>query len=217
MSDYRPTPRDPDTPDGDPGADPSPTGRASDARPDAGTDADAAAAYGQRPPSYGDQPPYGQQPAPGQQPDYGQASPPGQPLDFGQQAGYGQAPAYGPPGYAQPGYGQPPTVRVQKSGLAIAALVLGIVALLLFWTVFGGIVLGLGAVILGFVARSKVKSGTGGGGGLAVGGIVTGLIALVFSIGFLVLVGNVINQVRDCDPTAPQAEYEQCVEDRLTD
>ena len=42
---------------------------------------------------------------------------------------------------ADPGYGAP--LRRPRNGLGIAALVLGLLALVLCWTIIGGIVLGL--------------------------------------------------------------------------
>ena len=210
MSDQRPGPRDPNTPDGDTGADPGAGG----ARPM--DPPGEAPAYGQQPPSYGQhsassgQPAYGQQPSYGQQPpSFGQQSP-----DQGQawgQPGYGQ-PAYGQPGYGQPGYAQPTR---GGSGLAVAALVLGILALLSFITIIGGIALGLVAVILGFIARGKARAGTGSGSGLALGGIITGLIGMLLALAFGAFLVFFANEVSECDPTLPEAELQQCIEDQL--
>ena len=186
MSDQRPGPRDPNAPDGESGADAQTGG----ARP---MDSPGqATAYGQPPPSYGQQPPYGQPPP-----------------SYGQQPDYGQSPAYG-----QPGYGQPP-VRQGGNGLAVAALVLGILALVSFLTILGGIGLGLIAVILGFIARSKAKQGTGSGTGLAVGGIITGLLGIVLALAWGAFLLFFANEVSECDPTLPEAELQQCIEDQL--
>ena len=215
MSDYRPGQRDPDAPDGDAGAPPSAGGaRPLDPQPSAPVYGQQPT-YGQQPPAYGDQPTYGQQPpTSGEQPAYGQQPGYGQPPAYGQAPAYGQPPAYGQAGYGQqPGYGQAPPRG--GSGLAVAALILGILALITFWTVIGGVVLGLVAVILGFIARSKAKHGAGGGG-MALGGLITGLLGIVLGIGFAVLVGSVFSEaVQACDPTLPQAELQQCLEDEL--
>jgi Domain of unknown function (DUF4190) len=96
------------------------------------------------------------------------------------QGGWGPppAPAYGYPGY--PGY--PPSL---PAGMATAALVLGIVALVLCWTGFGGILLGLLAVVFGTIAVLRARRGQGGGQGRAIAGLVTGGLGLVLGAVFL--------------------------------
>lgn len=80
----------------------------------------------------------------------------------------------------QPAY-QPPLAEVQppqkskSSGLAIAALVLGIIGLLTGFLGIG-ILLGLIAVILGIVSLTTHR----GGSGMAIAGISTGGVAVVF-------------------------------------
>jgi len=197
VSDQRPGQRDPDHPDSGEGADLSTGG------PGPLDSPSEAPTYGQRPPNYGDQPTYGQPPPSDQRPEYSQ------------QPSYAQAQPYGQPGYGQPGYGQPPATQA-GNGLAIAALVLGILALLSFWTIIGGIGLGLIAVILGFIARSKAKRGAGGGAGLALGGVITGLLGLLLGLGMAAFLAVFANQVRECDPALPEAEYRQCLQDELT-
>lgn len=107
--------------------------------------------------------PYGQQPQYGEQPQYG-----GQPQ-------YGQQP-YG----SQPGYGGP-----KKNGLGIAALVVGILALLSSVSIIGGILFGLAAIVLGFLGRAKAKRGEADNGGMALAGIILGAIGLVLSLAFI--------------------------------
>ncbi|WP_327148999.1 DUF4190 domain-containing protein [Nocardia sp. NBC_01329] len=93
-----------------------------------------------------------------------------------------------PPGYPAPGPGPYPGPGGQpeywqespkRKGMAIAALVLGILGVLSFWTIAGGILFGLIAVILGVIALVKAKRGTGGGGIMAVIGLILGLLAIV--------------------------------------
>lgn len=77
----------------------------------------------------------------------------------------------------------------QTSGLAIASLVLSII-----W------VLGLGsllAVIFGFVARKDIKRSAGlkGGDGLAVAGIVIGIVGLVGAIFTIVGIASAANSI----------------------
>ena len=78
--------------------------------------------------------------------------------------------------------------------MAIIALVLGIVALLIAWIPvvnFFAIVLGIVALILGFIAMKK--SAELGGRGMAIGGIVTGGLALLGSILMIVVISAWLN------------------------
>lgn len=139
-------------------------------------------------PSYGqqEQPSYGQQQSP-----YGQ-----QPYAQPEQQGYGQPQGYDPQqsqqgyatqsygsGYATQGYGGYATgTSAPSSGLAVGALVAGIVSILTFLCGFLAIPAGIAAVVLGFVALNKVKAGTGGGRGLAIAGIACGAVGGVLSL-----------------------------------
>ncbi|MGW0183203.1 DUF4190 domain-containing protein [Nocardia sp. NPDC003345] len=86
----------------------------------------------------------------------------------------GQGPGPGPGG--QPQYWQE---SPKRKGMAIAALVLGILAVLTFWTIVGGILFGLIAVILGVIAMVKSSRGTGGGGVMAVIGLILGILGII--------------------------------------
>ena len=133
------------------------------------------------------------------------------------QPGYGQQGSYNQPGPNQPGHhgGAKP-----GKGLAIAALVLGVLALLSSFTVIGGILFGLIALVLGFIASSKAKKGTAGGRGLAIGGIVTGLLGLIIA-GVLIALGaaflnsDSVQNLQDCVENAgnDQAEVDRCSEE----
>lgn len=109
-----------------------------------------------------------------------------------------------PPAGAQQGYppahGQPPA---QSNGLATAALVLGIVGLLLFWTVWGGLILGALAIVFGATGVQKGKQGAPNQG-LAVAGLVLGIITVVGSLLFLAFVVSVVN---DAGGLFEQIEY----------
>jgi Domain of unknown function (DUF4190) len=100
-------------------------------------------------------------------------TPPPPPPQYG--AYPGSYPPPPPPPYA--GYIPPPTAP--KNGLGIAALVVAIIALV---TVFGGIILGVVAVILGFVGWGRAKRGEATNGGVAIAGIVLGFLAIIVSI-----------------------------------
>ena len=81
--------------------------------------------------------------------------------------------------------GQQAATAPQSNGIAVAALVIGIIALLIAWIPFIGLLGGLGgalALIFGFIGRSKVKKEGASGKGAATAGIVLGAISLVLSI-----------------------------------
>ena len=109
---------------------------------------------------------------------------------------------YPPPGgYQQGGYpqgGQYPPASPNNT-MGIVALVLGIAGILSSWTVVGGIVLGLAAIILGILARSKYKKGTATNGTMAIVSIVLGAIAVVISAVVIVIGVGVFNQVGGSD------------------
>ena len=100
---------------------------------------------------------------------------------------------YTPGGYVPPapmGYtpGAMAYAGVRTDGLAVASLILGIVGIVCCL----GVVLGPVAAIMGFISRQRVASsgGTLGGGGLALAGLILGVVAFFLSaalILFLVL------------------------------
>jgi hypothetical protein len=106
----------------------------------------------------------------------------------------------------------------------VAALVVGLVALVATITVVGGIVLGLAAIVLGVLGRGRAKRGEADNGGMAIAGLVLGAVALVLSLVF-VAVGVAFFQSEggaaliDCveqaagDPVAEAACEEQFAED----
>jgi hypothetical protein len=163
---------------------------------------------GQQPGGWGQQ---GQQQGSGQQPggwgqqgqqqDWGQQ---GQPQDWGQQPAWSQQ---GAPG----GWGQPtPTGR--NDGVAVAALIIGILSLLVAWIPFIGLIGALGgivALILGFVARGRIKRTGASGNGMALTGIITGIVALLLgaliTIGLVVLGGDLFGE--------SFRSYAECIEE----
>ncbi len=90
-------------------------------------------------------------------------------------SGYGQQDQYGQYGQSKP-----------RNGLAVVALVLGIVALLLSW-IFVGVVLSIVGLILGISARKRVKRGQATNRGTATAAIVVNVVALVASIALSVV------------------------------
>lgn len=112
-----------------------------------------------------------------------------------QQYSYGPYPGSYPPPPPQPYAGYAPPPVSPKNGLGIAALIIAIVALLSVWTVMGGIVLGVVALILGFVGRGRVKRREATNGGIAIAGIVLGSLAIVISLIFIPIWMSVFNEV----------------------
>jgi hypothetical protein len=140
------------------------------------------------------QPPY-----PSSWPDPSQ--PPGQPTS-GQppQPQWNQPPFYpaaGPPGYGQvaPGYGYPPSPKTNS--LAVTAMVVsiaGVVSVVCAFCFFLLAILPLGGgvtgTILGFVARRQIRERGEQGDGMALTGIIVGLVAA--ALGALTLVVTVV-------------------------
>jgi hypothetical protein len=98
---------------------------------------------------------------------------------------WGAYPGSYPPPPPQPYSGYAPPPVAPKNGLGIAALVVAIIGLVFCWTVVGGVILGVVAVIIGFVARGRVKRGQATNGGVAIAGIVLGFLAIIVSLVFI--------------------------------
>ncbi|MER6998004.1 DUF4190 domain-containing protein [Streptomyces sp. NPDC000410] len=104
-------------------------------------------------------------------------------------SGYGYPPAgsgYGYPGYpGYPGYGTTGWQQGPANGMGITAMVVGIVAVVGFCFYGLGVVLGILALIFGFLGRGKAKRGEATNGGMALAGIILGAIGIVISGAFL--------------------------------
>ena len=156
---------------------------------------------------------------------YGGSDQSGQPDPYGQPQGGqgGQGGGYGQPQGGQGGaYGQPQ--QSQGKGLAIAALIVGIFALLFSWTLVGGILLGLIAIVLGAIGSSKAKKGTAGGRGMAITGLVLGALGLLIAVGIIVVAALFLNSdtvtgLQDCLEQAgtDAGAQAQCQEDFAND
>ena len=127
--------------------------------------------------------PYGQAQPVQQQYGYGQdASYQAQPADYNyQQNSYQQQPQQDAYGYGQPaGYPYAAPVTKKAPGMALAAMILGIAAVLTGFFVFGAL-LGIAAIILGVLSLKKVKE-AGAGKAFALTGIITGAVSVLISI-----------------------------------
>jgi len=132
----------------------------------------------------------------------------------------GQYPPAGPPPTQQPYSGFTPPPVGPKNGLGIASLIIAIVGLLFVWTVAGGLILGIVAVVIGLAARGRVKRGEADNGGVAIAGIVLGLLAIVVSLIFIPIWLSVWNTVGgddyfECISNAggDEEKVEQCLDD----
>ena len=146
-------------------------------------DASAQNTYGQQQYGYGQDASYQAQPAQQNQYGYGQdASYQAQPADYNyQQNSYQQQPQQDAYGYGQPaGYPYAAPVTKKAPGMALAAMILGIAAVLTGFFVFGAL-LGIAAIILGVLSLKKVKE-AGAGKAFALTGIITGAVSVLISI-----------------------------------
>jgi hypothetical protein len=153
-----------------------------------------------------DQPQYPTQP--GQPPGQYSGQPPGQ---YSEQ----------PPGqYSGQPPGQYPAAR-RRNGMGTAALVLGVVALVLVLLLLFspiGAFLGLLAVLFGILGIMRANRGEADNRGQAVAGLVTGAVALLVGVFFTISIGvwfsthvNDFNRFGQCidDASGPDAR-EQC-------
>lgn len=148
-------------------------------------------------------------PVPSASPDVGPSPPPGgTPYPYSYPPGPEQAGAYQPgaypPGPYQPGpypsgayqggYPPPPmpygdyyqsAPAALKNGLGIAALVIAIIALLGSFSIIGGILGGIVAVILGVIGRGRAKRGEANNAGVALAGVILGVISIIVSLAFI--------------------------------
>lgn len=72
-----------------------------------------------------------------------------------------------------------PEAPQRRNGMGTPALVLGLLAAGTCWTGWAGIVLGLPAVIAGYLGARRAFHGLATDGGSSLGGLVTGLVGLV--------------------------------------
>jgi len=155
--------------------------------------------YGQQQYGYGQDASYQAQPAQQNQYGYGQdASYQAQPADYNyQQNSYQQQPQQDAYGYGQPaGYPYAAPIVKKAPGMALAAMILGIVGIVTGFFVFGAL-LGIAAIILGALSLKKVKE-AGAGKGFAITGIVTGAVAVLFSLCMLFVYISVAQTAEKC-------------------
>lgn len=108
---------------------------------------------------------------------------------------YAYPPSPYPGGYPPPPMSYPNYTPAPRNGLGIGALVTAIFALVSSFTVAGGILLGLVAVVLGFLGRARVKRGAADNGGVAISGIVLGVVAVIAGLAFIAIWVGLFRQV----------------------
>lgn len=143
--------------------------------------------------------PYGQAQPVQQQYGYGQdASYQAQPADYNyQQNSYQQQPQQDAYGYGQPaGYPYAAPVTKKAPGMALAAMILGIAAVLTGFLVFGAL-LGIAAIILGVLSLKKTKE-VGAGKAFALTGIITGAVSILISICMLFVAISLVQATQKC-------------------
>ncbi|WP_149549459.1 DUF4190 domain-containing protein [Streptomyces marokkonensis] len=105
------------------------------------------------------------------------------------------------------------------NGLAIAALVLGVLAVVLFWTVFGGFLLGLLALVFGIIGARKARGGRAPHGTMSIVGAVLGALAMIATAVIIAVGASILNsdEFKDFDDCVQQAETQSerdaCAED----
>ncbi len=101
-------------------------------------------------------------------------------------------------------------VRTAGAGMATAALVLGTMALITSFTVIGGILFGLIAIILGVVAVRRASRGLAAGRGRAIAGIILGALGLLLGVALVVAGVSILNSKQGKNLTS-------CLKDAGTD
>src|SRR5450759_2439125 len=91
----------------------------------------------------------------------------------------------------------------RNDGLAVAALIVGILSLVCSFLCLG-VVLGPTAAIMGFISRQRIATSGGalGGGTMAMIGLVLGVIGFVASVGwFFLFIGGIISSSTNSTPS----------------
>ncbi len=87
----------------------------------------------------------------------------------------------------------------KKNGMALAAMVLGIISLALFWTGWLGLICGVLAIIFAIVANNKIKADAdlAPTAGKAKGGLIMGIIGSVLAVIWIILIMMAVNQLKN--------------------
>jgi hypothetical protein len=121
-------------------------------------------------------------------------------------------------GYPQQGgYGQPPVAP--RNGAGIAALVLGILSILLSWLLGLGLLPGVIGLVLGIVGLRRVRRGRATNRGTALAGLITSILGVLLSLVVVVVLAVAWNSggrdLAACfrDSGSSEAAVQQCIDD----
>ncbi|WP_405977900.1 DUF4190 domain-containing protein [Streptomyces sp. NBC_00158] len=108
----------------------------------------------------------------------------------------------------------PPQHTAHRNGLALAAMVLGVIGWITSIVFIGGL-LGVIGLILGVAALRKAKR-TGTGRGMSLTGLVTSCLAIAVSILVTLFMTWYANETQECYDPGSFRQYRQCVHQQLT-
>ncbi len=152
-------------------------------------------------------------------PGYAPETPPS-PYGSAGNAPYGQTGTpYPPPSpWGAPGYGPPPghyaTAQPRGNGKAVAALVLGIVSIVMFWlSFFNGLFIVL-ALVFGILGLTEAGSRGGAGKGMAIAGLICMGVGTVATVLYTVWLLHIANQCGGLD-NGGDPGFSQCVRDHF--
>jgi len=123
------------------------------------------------------------------------------------------------PPYAYGGYGSygGPTPPAGPNGMAIAALVLGIVSIPGGFTVWIGLIAGVLGIVFGIIGLRRASQPGGRGKGMAVAGLATGVVGLVLSIVVGLFIVNELGRCRDqLGPGATPRQLSDCITNNIS-
>lgn len=107
----------------------------------------------------------------------------GQPGPYDEPGAFGEPGAYGPPQVGQPGWAQPGRqLPLRTNSLAIAALSCAIAQ------VIAGPLSGIPAIVLGVMSMREIRRTGERGHGMAMAGLVLGIIGLILAVLALILI-----------------------------
>ncbi|MCZ4121891.1 DUF4190 domain-containing protein [Streptomyces sp. H39-S7] len=115
-------------------------------------------------------------------------------------------------------YGQP-AGGPARNGFGIAALVLGILSVLMFWLWFAAIPMAVIAIVLGILGRRRANRGEATNKGMATAGTVLGavsivLLAVLMAAGVAILNSDSGKDLQSClDKAQTQSQKQQCQQD----
>jgi hypothetical protein len=100
-----------------------------------------------------------------------------------------------------------------KNGMGVAALIFGILGLLTcWWLPVVGLVLGVLALIFGIVGRGRAKRGLAGNGGMALTGLLLGILSIIVNIILSLIVGFGLFAFFQSGGGTSIEQAQQCVE-----